>query len=485
MERYKIIKVVGDGAYGSVYKALNKNTGEIVAIKKMKKKFTSWEECMSLREIKSLRKLSHKNIIKLKEVIRVNDELNFIFEFLEQNVYQVTRDNPGTLTNKMIKSIIKQSLEGLSYMHRNGFFHRDMKPENLMIQNGQLKIADFGLAREIRSKPPYTDYVSTRWYRAPEILLRSINYSSPVDIFALGAIMAELYLLRPLFPGANERDQLLKVCAVLGSPTSQSWPEGHRLASKIGFTFPNMKNSNLQSIIPNAPVEAIDLMMKMMCLDPQKRITANECLEHCFFYDDAYPSKDIGRSISYSNDNYDKPNDNNKPAVYSNNTSRRFSREGMAILNDKPIIPTLSNMVKPSLEKSNTYENQSFSTIIKPSYNGFGTIKNQEPSQPPYKNNSLSYLGERRHQNNIYNPVKIDLPSYNELSRKPKFSLYGNLNMEKPKLNFQENPVFKTPSYYKPSLPLSLRGPQELPAIKYPLAPLRKNMFDHTDPFSI
>eukprot|EP00826_Nyctotherus_ovalis_P056228 TRINITY_DN7549_c0_g3_i1.p1 TRINITY_DN7549_c0_g3~~TRINITY_DN7549_c0_g3_i1.p1 ORF type:complete len:240 (-),score=74.42 TRINITY_DN7549_c0_g3_i1:15-734(-) len=216
MERYKILKLVGDGGYGSVYKGLNKTTGEIVAIKRMKKKFASWEECMSLREIKSLRKLSHPNIVKLKEVIRVNDELNLIFEFLEQNVYQITRDNPAGLANKMIKSIIKQSLQGLAYMHRNGFFHRDMKPENLMMQGGLLKIADFGLAREVRSKPPFTDYVSTRWYRAPEILLRSAAYNSPVDVFALGAIMAELYLLRPLFPGANERDQLLKICGVLG-----------------------------------------------------------------------------------------------------------------------------------------------------------------------------------------------------------------------------------------------------------------------------
>jgi len=113
-------------------------------------------------------------------------------------------------------------------MHKNGFFHRDIKPENLLINpKNVIKIADFGLAREIRSLPPYTDYVSTRWYRAPEILLKSTNYNSPIDIFALGCIMAELYLLNPLFSGSSEVDQLNKICSVLGTPP-KSWTEGYK-----------------------------------------------------------------------------------------------------------------------------------------------------------------------------------------------------------------------------------------------------------------
>lgn len=116
------------------------------------------------------------------------------------------KDRKSGFPEHEIKSIMYQTILGLSYMHKHGFFHRDMKPENLLVKNDAVKIADFGLAREIRSRPPFTDYVSTRWYRAPEILLRSTNYNSPVDIFACGAIMAELYLLRPLFPGNNETD---------------------------------------------------------------------------------------------------------------------------------------------------------------------------------------------------------------------------------------------------------------------------------------
>lgn len=206
MDKYKILAKLGDGTFGSVVKAINTETQEEVAIKKMKKKFYSWDECMTLREIKSLRKLNHQQIVKLKEVIRAQDELHFVFEFMEKNIYQLMKEKKKGFPETEVKSIMYQTLSGLAFMHKNGFFHRDMKPENLLVKGDAVKIGDFGLAREIRSRPPFTDYVSTRWYRAPEILLRSTNYNSPVDIFACGAIMAELYLLRPLFPGNNETD---------------------------------------------------------------------------------------------------------------------------------------------------------------------------------------------------------------------------------------------------------------------------------------
>ena len=296
MDKYKIIKVVGDGAYGSVHKAINTANGEIVAIKKMKKKFTSWEECMSLREIKSLRNLKHPNIVRLEEVLRVNDELNLIFEFLEQNTYQLIKDRREPLPEEKICSLIYQTLQGLVYIHKHGFFHRDLKPENLMVQGDTLKIADFGLAREIRSRPPFTDYVSTRWYRAPEILLHSTNYNSPIDIFALGVIMAEFYNLRPLFPGSNERDQIIKVCSLLGTPSAQIWPEGYRLAAKIGFSFPSFEPVALEKVIPNASTNAITLMYQMLAFDPQKRPTAIDCLKHPYF------SKMNSAQISYEKD---------------------------------------------------------------------------------------------------------------------------------------------------------------------------------------
>jgi serine/threonine protein kinase len=211
MEKYKVIDNLGDGTFGKVTKAVNKKTNEVVAIKAMKQKFYSWEECMTLREVKSLRKLNHENIVKLKEVIRTNNDLYFVFEYCEKTLYEVMKENNNKMDLYDIKSTLYQMLHGLAYIHKNGFFHRDMKLENVLMIDNMVKIADFGLAREIRSKPPYTDYVSTRWYRAPELLLRSTNYNSPVDIFAAGCIFAELLLGRPLFAGTSEGDQLLKV----------------------------------------------------------------------------------------------------------------------------------------------------------------------------------------------------------------------------------------------------------------------------------
>jgi protein kinase len=206
MERYRVLKNIGNGTFGAVFKAVNRSTGEVVAIKRMIKKYYSWEACITLREIKSLRKMSHNNIVKLKEAFRMNDELHLVFEFLDQNLLQVMKDTSIPLTEERIRTIMYQTFAGLAYMHKHGFFHRDLKPENLLIKGDHCKIADFGLAREIRSKPPFTDYVSTRWYRAPEICLRSTNYNSPVDMFAMGCIMAEMYTSRPLAPGQNEND---------------------------------------------------------------------------------------------------------------------------------------------------------------------------------------------------------------------------------------------------------------------------------------
>jgi protein kinase len=133
MDRYKIIKTVGDGSFGSVAKAINKATNEVVAIKKMKKKFYSWDEAMQLREIRSLRKLNHPNIIKLKEVIRVNDELYFVFDFLDMNVYEMIKDRTKNLPEEKIKSVMFQTFQALAYCHKHGFFHRDLKPENLLV----------------------------------------------------------------------------------------------------------------------------------------------------------------------------------------------------------------------------------------------------------------------------------------------------------------------------------------------------------------
>ncbi|XP_027691294.1 serine/threonine-protein kinase MAK isoform X2 [Vombatus ursinus] len=284
MNRYTTMRQLGDGTYGSVFMGKSNESGELVAIKRMKRKFYSWDECMSLREVKSLKKLNHANVIKLKEVIRENDHLYFVFEYMKENLYQLMKDRNKLFPESVIRNIMYQILQGLAFIHKHGFFHRDMKPENLLCMGPELvKIADFGLARELRSQPPYTDYVSTRWYRAPEVLLRSSVYSSPIDVWAVGSIMAELYTLRPLFPGTSEVDEIFKICQVLGTPRKNDWPEGYQLASSMNFRFPQCVPINLKTLIPNASSEAVQLMGDMLNWDPKKRPTASQALKYPYF----------------------------------------------------------------------------------------------------------------------------------------------------------------------------------------------------------
>ncbi|CAH1398219.1 unnamed protein product [Nezara viridula] len=284
MNRYITLHQLGDGTYGSVHLAQRVDTGEKVAIKRMKRKYYSWDEAMNLREVKSLKKLNHANVVKLREVIRENDTLYFVFEYMKENLYQLMKDREKLFPESVVRNMLYQVLQGLAFMHRHGFFHRDMKPENLLCSGPELvKIADFGLAREVRSRPPYTDYVSTRWYRAPEVLLHSTTYSCPIDIWAVGCIMAELYTFRPLFPGNSEIDQIFKICSVLGTPDKREWYEGHQLAANMNFKFPQFKRTPLSTLITNASQEGITLMEAMLHWNPSKRPTAQHCLRQPYF----------------------------------------------------------------------------------------------------------------------------------------------------------------------------------------------------------
>ncbi|KAF5225684.1 protein kinase [Trypanosoma cruzi] len=290
MNRYLIVGQLGDGSFGVVSKAQHASSGEIVAVKKMKQRFSSWEECLQLREVQSLRKLQHPNIVKLKEVVRENTELFLIFEYMEMNLFSIQRmraeqmsGTQGFFNDREIRSIMCQTLLAVQAIHKGGFMHRDLKPENLLTKGDIVKVADFGLAKEIRSRPPFTEYVSTRWYRAPEIILRSTHYNSPIDIWACGVIFAELYLNRPLFPGSSDSDQLFKICSIMGSPSPSEWDEGYQLSRRLNMRFPTVVPTPLRQLLPNAPPAAIDLIEQMLRFNPSDRPTATQCLKHSYF----------------------------------------------------------------------------------------------------------------------------------------------------------------------------------------------------------
>lgn len=303
MERYKSIEEIGDGTCGTVYKAINLETYEIVAVKKMKRKYYIWEECINLREVKSLRKLNHPNIIKLKEIVRENNELFFIFEYMEHNLYHLMRERQRPFTEEEIRGLMTQLLQGIVHMHKNEYFHRDLKPENLLVTNNTIKIADFGLAREVSSAPPFTDYVSTRWYRAPEVLLQSSSYTPAIDMWAVGAILAELFTLCPLFPGESEIDQLYKICCVLGTPERALFPEARNVSQLMNIRYSEIMPANLADLIPTASGEAINLIKQLCSWDPLRRPTAEQCLKHPFFYVQTCIPRPIGDQLQLKMDN--------------------------------------------------------------------------------------------------------------------------------------------------------------------------------------
>lgn len=308
MEDYKTLSKIGDGTFGTVYlcrrhsghsnnnakdlgasgKSSSKSCqseddqGSLVAIKKMKKRYYNWDECMQLREIKALKQLNHQNIVLLQEVIREEDNLYLVFEYMEENLYQLMRRQVVPFPEPTIKNIIKQVIDGLAFVHKHGYFHRDIKPENLLCRNGteSIKIADFGLTREICSKPPYTEYVSTRWYRAPELLLHSTDYGWPIDIWAVGCIAGELYTLRPMFPGRSEIDQLFKICQVLGKPDPDNWKEGEKLASLVQLNLPSVVPLQLTQILTTCSETGLDFIRSTLKWAPKCRPQAKDLLSH-------------------------------------------------------------------------------------------------------------------------------------------------------------------------------------------------------------
>ena len=293
-EHYEEISLLGDGAFGVVTKCRDKETGQIVALKKMKIQFNSWEDCLKLKEYQSLNVIKNPNVINLYKIFRDGNTFYMVFEYLSGGPLAKTiQTHKGPFSEPEIRFIMRQLLSGIAACHRKGFFHRDIKPENLLWEKDCLKVCDFGLAKEIRSQPPYTEYISTRWYRAPEIVLRHPFYNFPVDIWAAGAIMGELFTLKPLFTGSSETDQIFKIFSCLGTPNSNNWPEGLQLANKLGIKLPQFTATPFSKLIPNASKESLDLLTKMLSLDPKKRPSASQALQHPFFNGEEIPPNNL------------------------------------------------------------------------------------------------------------------------------------------------------------------------------------------------
>ncbi|CAM6036379.1 unnamed protein product [Sphagnum compactum] len=281
------IRPIGRGAYGIVCSAVNRETGEDVAIKKIGNAFANRIDAKrTLREIKILRHMNHENVIGIKDVIRPPRREDFndvyiIYELLDTDLNQIIRSNQP-LTEKHCQYFLYQLLRGLKYVHSANVLHRDLKPSNLLLNaNCDLKIADFGLARTTSEMNVMTEYVVTRWYRAPELLLNCSEYTAAIDIWSVGCIFMELINRRPLFPGRDYVQQLRLITELIGSPDDADlWFLQSENARRYIHQLPRFARQPLGQKFTNLRPAAADLVNKMLVFDPAQRITVAEALRH-------------------------------------------------------------------------------------------------------------------------------------------------------------------------------------------------------------
>ncbi|XP_034237369.1 cyclin-dependent kinase 1 [Thrips palmi] len=287
MADYLKIEKIGEGTYGVVYKGRNKVTGQIVAMKKIR--LESEDEGIpstAIREISLLKELQHPNIVRLLQHVMEEPRLYLIFEFLSMDLKKhMDQLKAGEcLPPETVRSYLYQITQAILFCHKRRVFHRDLKPQNLLIADkGIIKVADFGLGRAFGIPVRvYTHEVVTLWYRAPEILLGSTRYSCPIDVWSIGCIFAEMASKRPLFQGDSEIDQLFRIFRVLTTPNESNWP-GVTSLREYKATFPSWSTNNLASHAKNINEQGMDLLQQMLIYNPEKRISARNVLKHPFF----------------------------------------------------------------------------------------------------------------------------------------------------------------------------------------------------------
>jgi cyclin-dependent kinase 7 len=292
--KYSKDRKVGEGTYAVVYLGKQIKTGRSIAIKEIKTGlFKDGLDMSALREVKYLQELKHANVIELVDVFSTSNNLNLVLEFLPCDLEVLIKDTSIVFTSGDIKSWLLMTLRGVHHCHRNFILHRDLKPNNLLLApDGQLKIADFGLARSLGNiNEDLSSNVVTRWYRAPELLFGAKHYTGAVDIWSVGIIFAELMLRTPYLPGRDDVDQLDVTFRALGTPTESIWPNVSQLPLYDSLkVYPPPSRQELRYRFSAATEKALDLIISLTQLDPSKRVNLTQALLHDYFLEFPNPT---------------------------------------------------------------------------------------------------------------------------------------------------------------------------------------------------
>ncbi|XP_012282419.1 cyclin-dependent kinase 11B isoform X2 [Orussus abietinus] len=298
VEEFQCLNRIDEGTFGVVYRARDKRTDEIVALKRLKmEKEKDGFPITSLREINTLLKAQHPNIVTVREIVVGSnmDKIFIVMEYVEhdlKSLMETMKQKKQVFIPGEVKCLMQQLLRAVSHLHDNWILHRDLKTSNLLLNHrGILKVGDFGLAREYGSPlRQYTSIVVTLWYRAPELLLRGRDYSTPIDMWSVGCIFAELLRMQALFPGDSEIDQLNRIFKELGTPSDRIWPGYSQLpmVQKVGFTHYPVNNLRQRFSLSLSDL-GIELLNKFLTYDPHQRITAEDALKHGYFTETPLP----------------------------------------------------------------------------------------------------------------------------------------------------------------------------------------------------
>ena len=431
--KYDVLGVVGEGAYGIVYKCKNKETGKYVAIKRFKEVEDDLVKKTMKRELKMLQKLHHPNVVDFQEAYKRKGNLYLVFEFVDKNLLELLQEHPQGLDPDLIRYLIYQLCKAIKYMHDQNIIHRDVKPENLLItENMELKLCDFGFSRLISGSctEKLTDYVATRWYRAPELLLTQGEYGKEVDYWAIGCIMGELVDGNPLFPGENEIDQIYCIQKVLGNLTEEQMNMFYNNPLFNGKDLLNvMKPETLQRrYMGKLNKTDISFMKGLLELDPKKRLNGNTVFSHPYF--EIYEGKknnlikknsshflsahnintaiieEEKRNISKNKNNENNNNNNKKTEQQNNNNSE--------LLKIKIIQPNnnQTNCYSHSIPNSN--KNVINKELIdNTNDNNLIVVQNNSNTISNINNNQENNENSNNNKQNITNITNISIINYN------------------------------------------------------------------------